>query len=97
MQKSTTFTTILRVKKCHFHYDMQKIVICTTSYESHTFFHEFAENIVEEKTSGQVFLQVVNGKLELGISNPPGVARLPCNTVKYYQSNLDGGFYRSNK
>jgi hypothetical protein len=24
MQKSTTFTTILRVKKCHFHYDMQK-------------------------------------------------------------------------
>jgi hypothetical protein len=43
MQKSTTFTTILRVKKCHFHYDMQKIVICTTSYESHTFFHEFAD------------------------------------------------------
>jgi hypothetical protein len=25
MQESTTFTTILRVKKCHFHYDMQKI------------------------------------------------------------------------
>jgi hypothetical protein len=25
MQKSTTFTTILRVKKCPFHYDMQKI------------------------------------------------------------------------
>jgi hypothetical protein len=25
MQKSTTFTTILRVKNCHFHYDMQKI------------------------------------------------------------------------
>jgi hypothetical protein len=24
IQKSTTFTTILRVKKCHFHYDMQK-------------------------------------------------------------------------
>jgi hypothetical protein len=24
MQKSTTFTTILCVKKCHFHYDMQK-------------------------------------------------------------------------
>jgi hypothetical protein len=24
MQKSTVFTTILRVKKCHFHYDMQK-------------------------------------------------------------------------
>jgi hypothetical protein len=24
MQKSTTFTTIFRVKKCHFHYDMQK-------------------------------------------------------------------------
>jgi hypothetical protein len=24
MQKSATFTTILRVKKCHFHYDMQK-------------------------------------------------------------------------
>jgi hypothetical protein len=28
MQKSTTFTTILRVKKCHFHYDMQKISFC---------------------------------------------------------------------
>jgi hypothetical protein len=39
MQKSTTFTTIfrvkgatftriLRVKKCHFHYDMQKIAFC---------------------------------------------------------------------
>jgi hypothetical protein len=26
MQKSTTFTTIFRVKKCHFHYDMQKII-----------------------------------------------------------------------
>jgi hypothetical protein len=26
MQKSTTFTTIFRVKKCHFHYDMQKIL-----------------------------------------------------------------------
>jgi hypothetical protein len=25
MQKSTTFTTIFRVKKCHFHYDRQKI------------------------------------------------------------------------
>jgi hypothetical protein len=24
MQKSTTFTTILRVKKYYFHYDMQK-------------------------------------------------------------------------
>jgi hypothetical protein len=24
MQKSTTFTTIFRVKKCYFHYDMQK-------------------------------------------------------------------------
>jgi hypothetical protein len=24
MQKSSTFTTIFRVKKCHFHYDMQK-------------------------------------------------------------------------
>jgi hypothetical protein len=24
MQKSTTFTRILRVKKCHFLYDMQK-------------------------------------------------------------------------
>jgi hypothetical protein len=24
MEKNTTFTTILRVKKCHFHYDMQK-------------------------------------------------------------------------
>jgi uncharacterized protein YerC len=23
--KSATFTTILRVKKCYFHYDMQKI------------------------------------------------------------------------
>jgi hypothetical protein len=29
MQKSTTFTTILRVKKCHFHYDMQKKVFKT--------------------------------------------------------------------
>jgi hypothetical protein len=27
MQKSTTFTTILRVKKCHFHYDMQKMIL----------------------------------------------------------------------
>jgi hypothetical protein len=27
MRKSTTFTTILRVEKCHFHYDMQKITI----------------------------------------------------------------------
>jgi hypothetical protein len=26
MQKSTTFTTIFRVKKCHLHYDMQKIL-----------------------------------------------------------------------
>jgi hypothetical protein len=25
IQKNTTFTTILRVKMCHFHYDMQKI------------------------------------------------------------------------
>jgi hypothetical protein len=25
MQKSTTFTTIFPVKKCYFHYDMQKI------------------------------------------------------------------------
>jgi hypothetical protein len=25
--KSATFTTILRVKKCHFHYDMQKTYI----------------------------------------------------------------------
>jgi hypothetical protein len=24
IQKSTTLTTIFRVKKCHFHYDMQK-------------------------------------------------------------------------
>jgi hypothetical protein len=24
MQKSSTFTTIFRVKKCYFHYDMQK-------------------------------------------------------------------------
>jgi hypothetical protein len=24
MQKSATFTTILHVKKCHFHYNMQK-------------------------------------------------------------------------
>jgi hypothetical protein len=54
MRKSTTFTTIFRVKKCYFHYDFAckkvplslryaKIVICTTSYESHPFFfHEFA-------------------------------------------------------
>jgi hypothetical protein len=27
MSKSATFITILRVKKCHFHYDMQKINI----------------------------------------------------------------------
>jgi hypothetical protein len=27
MQKSTTFTTIFRVKKCHVHYDMQKMNI----------------------------------------------------------------------
>jgi hypothetical protein len=26
-KKSPTFTTILRVKKCYFHYDMQKIII----------------------------------------------------------------------
>jgi hypothetical protein len=24
MQKSTTFTMIFRLKKCHFHYDMKK-------------------------------------------------------------------------
>jgi hypothetical protein len=32
MQKSKTFTTILSVKKCHFHYDMQKIVVYLTSF-----------------------------------------------------------------
>jgi hypothetical protein len=52
MQKSTTFTTIFHLKKSYFHYDFGckkmffvtvcKIVICTISYESHTFFHEFA-------------------------------------------------------
>jgi hypothetical protein len=26
--KSATFTTILCVKKCHFHYDMQKTLYC---------------------------------------------------------------------
>jgi hypothetical protein len=26
VKKSATFTTILRVKKCHFHYDMQKML-----------------------------------------------------------------------
>jgi hypothetical protein len=26
MEKSTTFTTIFRVKKCYFHYDMQKTI-----------------------------------------------------------------------
>jgi hypothetical protein len=26
VEKIATFTTILRVKKCHFHYDMQKII-----------------------------------------------------------------------
>jgi hypothetical protein len=35
MQKSTTFTTILHIKKCHFHYDMQnffiKVVFSNTS------------------------------------------------------------------
>jgi hypothetical protein len=48
-QKSTTFNTIFRVKKCYFHYDFtcKKVPLslrytknnyCTTSYESHTFF-----------------------------------------------------------
>jgi hypothetical protein len=33
MQKSTTFITIFRVKKCHFHYDMQKMfIILVNSY-----------------------------------------------------------------
>jgi hypothetical protein len=27
VQESTTFTTIFRAKKCHFHYDMQKNII----------------------------------------------------------------------
>jgi hypothetical protein len=27
MQKSTTFNTILCVKKCHFHYDKQKMFV----------------------------------------------------------------------
>jgi hypothetical protein len=27
MQKNTTFITIFRLKKCYFHYDMQKINI----------------------------------------------------------------------
>jgi hypothetical protein len=31
MQKSTTFTTIFRVKKCYFHYDMQKIICHNSS------------------------------------------------------------------
>jgi hypothetical protein len=34
MQKSTTFTTILRVKKCHFHYDMQKTTFSHNKYSS---------------------------------------------------------------
>jgi hypothetical protein len=36
MQKSTTFTTILRVKKCHFHYDMQIITDhnCNKNFET---------------------------------------------------------------
>jgi hypothetical protein len=29
MQKSATFTTILRVKKCQLHYDMQKVKFVT--------------------------------------------------------------------
>jgi hypothetical protein len=35
MQKSITFTTIFRVKKCHFHYDMQKnIYVAKIMYTS---------------------------------------------------------------
>jgi hypothetical protein len=33
MQKSTTFTTILPVKKCHFHYNMQKKVFKHQSFK----------------------------------------------------------------
>jgi hypothetical protein len=32
--KIATFTTILRVKKCHFHYDMQQIVFITLNLVS---------------------------------------------------------------
>jgi hypothetical protein len=34
MQKSTTFTTILRVKKRHFHYHMQKSKFSITKRDS---------------------------------------------------------------
>jgi hypothetical protein len=32
VQESTTFTTIFRAKKCHFHYDMQKNIILFMHY-----------------------------------------------------------------
>jgi hypothetical protein len=32
MQKSTAFTTIFRVEKCHFHCDMQKKIIETRTH-----------------------------------------------------------------
>jgi hypothetical protein len=32
MQKSTTFTTIFCVKKCYFHYDMQKLFVTTVLF-----------------------------------------------------------------
>jgi hypothetical protein len=40
MQKSITFTTIFLVKKCHFHYDMQKTLL---NYPVNVF---FLQNIV---------------------------------------------------
>jgi hypothetical protein len=36
------FTKVLREFFANFKIASEKIVICTASYESHTFFHEFA-------------------------------------------------------
>jgi hypothetical protein len=50
MQKSTTFTTILRVKKCHFHYDMQNSYFYIKCAKRVFFVHEkvfYAETKVE--------------------------------------------------
>jgi hypothetical protein len=39
MQKSTTFTTIFRVKKCHFHYDFacKKVPLSLRYAKNNTF------------------------------------------------------------
>jgi hypothetical protein len=41
MQKCTTFTTIFRVKKCHFHYDMQKNTLVQLSTDNVTSLNSF--------------------------------------------------------